>query len=172
MTSDQKKKVEKAMAEDKKRFDKQVKEFDEKGYYITESGEKSNMIKLKRGVDGAPKDVIDQYKAFSKLYLDTIKSKLSEEELKTGASVKAKVKEAFDKITKEQESEVAKYILKDKKRYEKERTEFNEKGYYTMADGTRSIDQVKKETKKKAETDDEAKDSKKKPAMKKMGKRC
>lgn len=133
------------------------------------------MTRLKRGIEGAPKDVIDQFKAFKHLFSAEIKEKLPEEEQKSMISINKAVKEAYDNITKEQEKEMTKLIHADKKRYEKERTEFNEKGFYTLKDGTRSIDQDKKKSKSKRreasseKSDTETKGSVKKQGPKKMG---
>lgn len=131
------------------------------------------MMKLKKGVEGAPKDVADQFKAFKKVFTASIKAKLPEEEQKQMAKINKAVKDAYDTITKDQEKEVAKFIQTDKKRYEKERNEFNEKGFYTLSDGTRSIDVIAKKSKKAASDaesgDDKKANSTKKEGPKKMG---
>ena len=173
MTSDQKKKLEKIKADAEKLYKKRLAEFEKKGYYITEEGERSDMLPLKLSkYEGAPKNVIDNFSAFKILYKDLVKESLTEEERKSIGNYAKKYKELFEKITKKQEDAVAKYILEDKKRYEKERTEYNEKGYYTLADGTRSIDQKKKPSKEgKKEEEAEATSSKKKGPSK-MGRRC
>ena len=105
------------------------------------------MVFLK--ADGAPKKTIDKYKAFSKLYGEAIKEKMPEEDRKTMTKINQAVKEAYDKITSKQEDEVAKLVMQDSKRYEKERGEFNEKGYYTMKDGSKSTDVAPKSKKSK-----------------------
>lgn len=84
---------------------------------------------------------------------------MPDEEWKNPAKGNAAVKAAYDKKTQKQEEECAKEIMKDKKRYEKEWEEFNEKGYYTMKDGSRSIDHVK--SKKSKEDKPEAESGKK-----------
>lgn len=55
-------------------------------------------------------------------------------------------------MTTKQEDEVQKLIMKDTKRYEKQRAEFNEKGFYTLDDGSKSTDQAPKSKKSKDET--------------------
>lgn len=55
------------------------------------------MIYLK--ADGAPKKTIDQYKAFYKLYSESIKDKLPEEDWKALTKVNAAVREAYNKMT-------------------------------------------------------------------------
>ena len=53
--------------------------------------------------------------------------------------------------------------MADTKRYQKERTEFNEKGYYTMKDGSKSTDVAPKSKKSKEveESDPKEKSGKK-----------
>lgn len=108
------------------------------------------MVYLK--ADGAPKQVINKFKAFGKIYGEQIKEKLPEEERKQMIKVNAAIKEAYDKMTTKQEDEVQKLIMKDTKRYEKQRAEFNEKGFYTLDDGSKSTDQAPKSKKSKDET--------------------
>ncbi len=78
ITSAQQKKIDEFRKKDEERFQKQLKEFIEKGYYVDEDGVKSNMVYLK--AEGAPKKIIDKYKAFSKLYGESIKEKIPEED--------------------------------------------------------------------------------------------
>ncbi len=78
ITSAQQKKVDEFRKKDEDRFNKQLKEFLDKGYYVDEEGGRSDMVFLK--ADGAPKRVIDKYKAFSKLYGEAIKEKMPEED--------------------------------------------------------------------------------------------
>ncbi len=139
------------------------------------------MLPLKaKDSEGAPKNVISDYKAFEKLYKTEIREKMPESE-RTMVEINKKAKEAFENITKKQKEAVDKYIEEDKKRYEKERNQFNEKGYYTLADGTKSTDAEPKKSKKaKSDSDTEEKSkekdmadsSVKKQAPKKMGRRC
>lgn len=77
---------------------------------------------------------------------------MPEEDWKSMIKVNAAVKEAYNKMTQKQEDEVAKEMMKDKKRYEKEREEFNEKGFYTMKDGSKSIDNIKSKKQKEEES--------------------
>ncbi len=53
-----------------------------KGYYIDDDGTRSDMVFIK--ADGAPKKVMDKYKAFIKLYGETIRDKMSDEDKKGG----------------------------------------------------------------------------------------
>ena len=46
--------------------------------------------------------------------------------------------------------------MKDKKWYEKEREEFNEKGFYTMKDGSKSTDNIKSKKQKEETHEDES----------------
>ncbi len=80
---------------------------------------------------------------------------MSDDEKKEGAKVTAAIKTAYDNMTKKQADDVAKAIMKDKEWYTKEREEFNEKGYYTMKDGSKSTDNLK--SKKSKEVIDEKK---------------
>ena len=83
--------------------------------------------------------------AFGKLYKGQIRDGM------TGApkvtEVNAKVAERFENMTKKEQKAVEDLVKKDKERYQKERIEFNEKGYYTMEDGTRSDQVPEKKTK-------------------------
>jgi len=123
------------------------------------------MVYLK--AEGAPKKIIDKYKAFAKLYGESIKEKIPEEDWKAMTNINHAVKEAYDKITSKQDDEVAKHIMADTKRYEKERTEFNEKGYYTLKDGSKSTDVAPKSKKSKEVEDDSKEKSGKKSGPKK-----
>ena len=83
---------------------------------------------------------------------------MPEEDRKTMTKINQAVKEAYDKITSKQEDEVAKLVMQDSKRYEKERGEFNEKGYYTMKDGSKSTDVAPKSKKSKEVQETDAKE--------------
>ena len=70
--------------------------------------------------NGAPKRVLDSYKAFKQLYQEKIKDSLEEEDKKDTGKISHAVKEAYDKISKKEKVEVERLISKDKKRYEQE----------------------------------------------------
>ena len=119
---------------------------------MNDDGTWSDMVFIK--ADGAPKKTLDSYKAFVQLYGDSVWEKLPDDERKIGNYNKA-YKEAYDKKTSKQDDEISKLVLKDGKRYEKQRHEFNEKGWYTMEDGSWSIDNIKTK-KKKVEAEPES----------------
>ena len=50
------------------------------------------------------------------------------------------MKERFENRTSKEQKAVDKIVGEDRKRYEKERTEFNQKGYYTLPNGQLSKD--------------------------------
>lgn len=110
-------------------------------------------------------------KAFKKLFGAEIKEALPEDK-KDLKSFNLKLAESFEKITKKQDEAVTKFILKDKERYEKERFEYNKKGYYTLEDGTRSTELAKKKSMAKDAKDSkgtkDGKDSTKKSVPKKV----
>lgn len=127
-------KVDKLIEEDTKRLEKQQAEFEKKGYYTMDDGTRSDMAYVSG--EGMPKKVLTQRQAFLKLYTSEIKAKLGDK-----FSLSALTQEAAERcknLTKKEEKEITKLIAEDQKRYETERAEFNEKGYYTLPNGKRS----------------------------------
>jgi hypothetical protein len=62
--------------------------------------------------------------------------------------VNAALKERWDNATEEEKMQAQKEVAKDMERYQEEREEFNEKGYYTRPDGSRSNEPEASESKK------------------------
>ncbi len=73
----------------------------------------------------------------------------------------------WKELTEEQKAPYEKLHLQDVKRYEKQLKEFEEHGYYTLADGTKSteIHDTGKKRKSKADSKEEPKSQKKASAV-------
>jgi len=68
----------------------------------------------------------------------------------------------WHKLSEEEKEPYNKMHEEDIKRYEKELKELEEKGYFTLADGSRSVDIIQSSKKRKSQKDDKDKPSKKK----------
>ena len=127
------------------------------------------MLPLKGKPNGAPKKVLNKCNAFMQIFCKEIMKKLPEEEKKSLFKINKAFIEAYHVITKKQEELVKEYIIKDKERYEDQRLEFNKRGYYTMNDGTRSIDQKAVKSSKKSKSGDKSSKISKEDGNKKSG---
>lgn len=154
LTEQQKNDFVKEAEDDKKRYAKELKQLEKKGYFINKDGKDSrDLHKPKKAADkedeemedleakakeefvSKPKKVISRYLSFATETWPKITKKNPELKLADGAKL---VAEKWKKLTDAQRQAYDKHVEEDKKRYEKEMKEFEELGYFFNADGVKS----------------------------------
>lgn len=132
ITDDQKKKIAEFKKKDEKRFKDQMKEYEEKGYYMMENGKRSNQAADSKN-PAYPRKVANEFMMFSKLFGNDLVEKSGKKvDLAGRAGI---IKAAFDKMASDHRKKLDKAIVEDKKRFEKQLKEFEEKGFYINEDG-------------------------------------
>lgn len=146
---------------DEVRYQKQLKDLKEKGFFTTESGIKSTDIevdpKKKYGKDAVlPKKSMSSYLYFTQEQVNKIKEK----EKCTHLDAMRKAGEIWNKMMDKEKKKYGDMVAKDQNRYYKQLAELNKKGFFILEDGTKSSDYTngKKGKRQKKPVDDETDD--------------
>ena len=137
-TAAQEKKIDAYLKEQEALHEKRMEEYEKEGFYTREDGKRSNALPDHKN-PAFPKRPIKGYIAFTKLFgAEVVEKAGGAAKIKSMKERGEAMKRAFDKMTKKQEKAIEKFEQEERDRFEREKAEFEEKGYYNLEDGTRS----------------------------------
>lgn len=161
MTEAQKAKYQALSATDAKRYQKEMDQYEKKGWFINSKGEKStDIFKPKLGDDVVkPKKATTAFMAFTNDVRPGIMKSHPEKKITEVAKI---IGEAWNKLSDKQKVPFEKKNEKDKVRYQEEMDQLMTKGFFINQDGVKSTDiAVKKKRKPAAPVEDLEKSVKK-----------
>ena len=129
--------------EDVQRHEREMKEFNEKGYFINSDGVKSTDLTKKHKVKDFPDDTVmpkkakTSYMAFNKENYDALAKEIGSVKV---ADVAKKLSERWGALTPKQKKKYEDLAEKDQVRYQNQIDELRSNGYFMMEDGTKSTD--------------------------------
>lgn len=143
---------------DEERYQKQLRDFDSKGFFILDDGRKSIDVKQspksKYGPDVVlPKKPLSSYICYT---TDNVLKVRDRENIKHTEAMK-KCGEMWNNLTEKERKKYDDLHMKDVKRYDKQMLELDKRGFFVMTDGSKSSDHVPKIKKRRVRDDEEDK---------------
>ena len=138
--------------EDKIRYEKESKEFEEKGWFTMKDGKKSSSIEItdpkkKYGADCVvPKKPLSAYMIWNAANIKRVRE---EEKIEKITDAMKKMGELWKEMPDSDKKKWENEATKDKARHDKQLAELMKKGWFKMDDGSKSSDHTAKPPKQK-----------------------